>query len=231
MNNIDVINVDLLNVNLWNEYFPQLMQTNDPAIDRIVKKSRLIEIPSRFQVSMPGAECSDYILVVGGSIRVQIVTEKGREVVLYHVHAGEGCILTTSCLLSGTTFPAEGHTEEKTEVLAVPAAEFDLAIGASSHFRNFVFTNFAHRLTSILSRIEQFCSPTIDRSLATALLDLATEGNLITTTHQELANEIGTAREVVSRHLKRLEVKGLLRLGRGTIQIILPQLLSDMTKA
>jgi CRP/FNR family transcriptional regulator len=230
MNNIDVVSMDLLNTNLWNKYFPQLMQVDDPAIDRIVKKSRLLEIPSKFQVSMPGMECSDYILVVGGSIRVQIVTEKGREVVLYHVHAGEGCILTTSCLLSGTSFPAEGYTEEKTEVLALPAAEFDLAIGASSHFRNFVFTNFAQRLASLLSRIEQFCSPSIDRSLATTLLNMATESNPVAATHQELANEIGTAREVVSRHLKRLEGQGLLRLGRGTIHISSLGLLSDMAK-
>ena len=221
---------DTQNTVLWNRYFPQLMQTDDPAIKRMVEKSRMLEIPPDFQVSMPGVECNDYVLVVGGSIRVQIVTEKGREVVLYHVRAGEGCILTTSCLLSGTTFPAEGYTEENTAVLALPAAEFNQAIGASSHFRSFVFENFAHRLASLLTRIEQFCSPSIDRSLATTLLHLATDSNQpISATHQELANEIGTAREVVSRHLKRLEEQGLLNLGRGTIQIISPILLAKMT--
>jgi CRP/FNR family transcriptional regulator len=223
---------DTQNTDLWHKHFPQLMQTNDSSIERMVEKSRLLEIPSNSQVSMPGAECNDYILVVGGSIRVQIVTEKGREVVLYHVRAGEGCILTTSCLLSGTTFPAEGHTEENTEVLALPAAEFDQAIGASPNFRNFVFTNFAHRLASLLTRIEQFCSPSIDRSLATTLLHLATDSNQpISATHQELANEIGTAREVVSRHLKRLEEQGLVNLGRGTIRIISPLLLAKMAEA
>jgi CRP/FNR family transcriptional regulator len=222
---------DTQNIDLWNEHFPQLMQTDDPAIKRMVEKSRILEIPSDFQVSMPGVECNDYVLVVGGSIRVQIVTEKGREVVLYHVRAGEGCILTTSCLLSGTTFPAEGYTEENTAVLALPSAEFDQVIGASSHFRSFVFANFAHRLASLLTRIEQFCSPSIDRSLATTLLNLATDSNQpISATHQELANEIGTAREVVSRHLKRLEEQGLLNLGRGTIEIISPLLLAKMTE-
>ncbi|HHJ35900.1 MAG TPA: Crp/Fnr family transcriptional regulator [Gammaproteobacteria bacterium] len=223
---------DNQNTDLWHNHFPQLMQIEDPAIERMVRKSRCLEVPADFQVSMPGVECNDYVLVVGGSIRVQIVTEKGREVVLYHVRAGEGCILTTSCLLSGATFPAEGHTEEKTEILALSATEFDIAIGASSHFRHFVFTNFAHRLASVITRIEQLCSPSIDRNLAAALLHLNGDDNQpIAATHQELANELGTAREVVSRHLKRFEEQGWVSLGRGTIQINSPDLLTDLTKS
>jgi len=206
--------------NLWHQHFPQLTASNDPAVFQMIENSRHFEIPSNYQVSTPGVDCNDYVLVTSGSIRVQIVTEKGREVVLYHVRSGEGCILTTSCLLSGESFPAEGHTEEKTQVLALSAKEFDQAIGASANFRHFVFTNFAHRLANVISRIEQLCSPAIDRSLAAALLNLSRNTTApITATHQELANELGTAREVVSRHLKRFELQGWVKLGRGTIQV------------
>jgi len=223
--------IDDQNALLWNKHFPQLMQMDDPAITRVIEKSRQLEIPENFQISAPGVVCDDYVLVIGGSVRVQIITEKGREVVLYHVSEGESCILTTSCLLSSTNFPAESYTVEATKVLALPASEFDLAISSSTTFRHFVFANFAHRLASVISRIEQLCSPSIDRDLASALIRLPKDSDQkITVTHQELANELGTAREVVSRHLKRFEQREMVILGRGTIQINLPDLLTELSK-
>ncbi len=168
-----------------------------------------------------GSVCHDYILVISGSIRVQVVTEKGREVILYHVRKGEGCVLTTSCLLGRTVFPAEGVTESAITILAISAVEFDLALGASARFRHFVFDNFSHRLSSILARIEQLCSPSIDRYLAATLLDLLDKNSLpIIATHQDLASELGTVREVVSRHLKRFETNGWVSLGRGSIEVL-----------
>jgi CRP/FNR family transcriptional regulator, anaerobic regulatory protein len=219
-------------MDLWKKTFPQLMQVHDSAIIRMIEKSRHIEIPAGFQISSPGVECDSYVLVTSGSVRVQIVTEKGREITLYHVKKGESCILTTSCLLSSTTFPAESYAVNATRVLTLPASEFDLAIGASTAFRRFVFTNFAHRLASVITRIEQLCSPSIDRNLAETLLRLSDGSGqvLLVTTHQELAKEIGTAREVVSRHLKRFEESGSISLGRGTIQIILPEILASFSK-
>ena len=219
------------NTALWRRHFPQLGQIEEPAIQEIIDKSRYIEVPANVQVSAAGAVCSDYVLVVSGSIRVQVVTEKGREVVLYHVRSGEGCVLTTSCLLSSSTFPAEGFTETRTGILALPGADFDQALGASVHFRHFVFNNFAQRLAGVISRIEQLCSPAIDRCLARTLLNLSKETGLpITATHQELASELGTAREVVSRHLKRFESQGWVSLGRGTIQVISPEMLSRVLR-
>ncbi len=216
---------------LWRRYFPQLSQTEEPAIQQIIDKSRYLEIPANVQVSAAGTACSDYVLVVSGSIRVQVVTEKGREVVLYHVRSGEGCVLTTSCLLSSSTFPAEGFTETRTEILALPAVDFDQGLGASTHFRHFVFNNFAQRLAGVISRIEQLCSPAIDRSLARTLLNLSKDTGLpVTATHQELASELGTAREVVSRHLKRFESEGWVSLGRGTIQVISPEMLARVLR-
>ena len=214
---------------LWSSYFPELDQNEDAAIQRIVNSLRCLEFPAQQQVSSFGSVCRDYILVIDGSIRVQVVTEKGREVILYHVRSGEGCVLTTSCLLGNTVFPAEGVTKSATTVLAIPAVEFDLALGASSRFRHFVFDNFSQRLSSILSRIEQLCSPSIDRYLAATLLELSDNNALpITATHQEIASELGTVREVVSRHLKRFEMNGWVSLGRGSIEVLAVDRLSAL---
>lgn len=214
---------------LWQRCFPDLLTAQDPVLKRTMEKCRYFEFPANFQVSMPGSTCSDYVLVAGGSIRVQVVTEKGREVVLYHVSAGEGCVLTTSCLLSNTTFPAEGFTEGDTAIFALPAAEFDLALGQSATFRHFVFENFAQRLAKVIARIEQLCSPAIDRNLAAILIRLS-DGSTraFAATHQQIASELGTAREVVSRHLKRFETQGWIRLGRGSIEVVEPEQLRKL---
>jgi CRP/FNR family transcriptional regulator len=213
------------------QHFPQLAQSQEPAIRRIIKSARLLSFPAHLQVSTQGGICNDYILLVSGSLRVQILTQKGREVVLYHVKPGEGCILTTSCLFSGGTFPAEGFTEQATEILALSSVEFDRALGESPLFRHFVFNNFGQRLAAVISRIEQICSPAIDKYLAEALLKLANGRTMpVVATHQELASEIGTAREVISRHLKCFEGHGWVSLGRGTIQVNSPDILAGLTK-
>ncbi|MDT8283030.1 MAG: Crp/Fnr family transcriptional regulator [Gammaproteobacteria bacterium] len=215
---------------IWRHYLTDISPAEEPAIQRLINKSRYLELPAQFQISSRGAMCADYIVVMHGDIRVQVVTEKGREVVLYHVRAGEGCVLTTSCLLSRAKSPAEGFTDTKTALLALPAAEFDHALGALIQFRNFVFDNFAQRLAGVISRFEQLCTPAIDRRLASALLDLSNgSSEQFAATHQQLAAELGTAREVVSRHLKHYESKGWLRLGRGTVQIFAPEELIALT--
>lgn len=227
MNNRSVDN----STELWRRYFTDINTAEEPAIQRLIDKSRYLELPAQAQISTYGSGCTDYVVVVRGDIRIQVVTENGREVVLYHVRAGEGCVLTTSCLLSRAKFPAEGFTETQTGLLALPAAEFDHALGASARFRTFVFDNFAQRLAGVISRFEQLCTPAIDRRLAFTLLDLSNASTeCFAATHQRLATELGTAREVVSRHLKHYESQGWVKLGRGTIQILAPDRLTDLTR-
>ncbi len=201
---------------MWLSQFPQLSVEDDAKIKRIMGKARTLVFPANKLVSSPGTCCEYYILVLKGSIRVQIITDSGREVVLYHVRPGNGCILTTTCLLSGDRFPAEGITDTETEVIALTPTEFQQAL----QFRSFVFSNVGQRLADVITRIEQLCSPAIDRHLAKILLTLSMpESGPISVTHQELASELGTAREVVSRHLKQFELHEWVQLGRGTIRI------------
>jgi CRP/FNR family transcriptional regulator len=134
-------------------------------------------------------------------------------------------------LLSGNRFPAEGITDTSTEVIALTSVEFEQALHTSSQFRSFVFSNVGQRLADVITRIEQLCSHAIDHQLAKLLLALYTrESELISTTHQELASELGTAREVVSRHLKQFELHGWVQLGRGTILIKEYDILTGLSK-
>lgn len=215
---------------LWEAHYPQLADANDASIQRLMENAKMMRFPAHCQVITPGTICEHYLLVTGGSLRVQVVTDSGREVVLYHVRSGDACILTTSCLFSGEPFPAEGITETEVTVLALSAAEFNRALGDSSIFRRFVFTKFSQRMAGVIARMSQVCSAAIDRNLAGTLLNLSDGGTPIAKTHQELASELGTAREVVSRHLKRFESSGWVSLGRGTIEIKAPEVLARISK-
>jgi len=210
--------------------FPFLLGNHNRQLREIFERAKLLSFPANQQVSSPGTACEFFMMVLSGSIRVQVLTDSGREVTLYYVRPGDGCILTTSCLLSHEPFPAEGITEADTEVLALTRAEFDQSLGSSSEFRHLVFSNVGQRLADVIIRLEQLCSPSIDRHLAKSLLRMAenTDHKTIIITHQELANELGTAREVVSRHLKHFEQNDWVRLGRGAIQIMEPDVLGHL---
>jgi CRP/FNR family transcriptional regulator len=138
---------------------------------------------------------------------------------LYRVNPGNACILTTSCLLGANDYPAFGITETQVSALAIPAGDFHQAIGQSAFFRAFVFSGFADRLSGVIVRMEELLEGDIDRMLAKALLDSARDGK-VDMTHQDLAVAIGSAREVVSRHLKRLESRQWVKLSRGSLQLI-----------
>lgn len=205
------------NVQLWEKYFPQFMHSNDPVVDELMESAKKVEIPAGQQVFYSGSLCENYLLMLVGSIKTKLISESGREVLLYHVRSGDSCVLTTSCLLSGEHYPAEGVTEEKVTAFVIPAAVFHHSINHSTFFRQFVFENFAQRLSSVITRMEEVVFGPIDQRLARVLLD--THKKVVKVTHQELAAELGTAREVVSRHLKRYEAYGWVNLSRGAVEI------------
>jgi CRP/FNR family transcriptional regulator len=165
-----------------------------------------------------GDACQAFLLLLDGEVRVQLTSEGGREVTLYRIGPGGSCILTTSCLLSHEHYPAEAIAESDVEAVAIPMNAFQEALETSQFFRQFVFDGFSSRLTNVIRKIEQIAFTGIDARLATLLLDLDDRG-VETVTHQDLAVELGTAREVVSRHLKRFENAGWVRLGRGRITL------------
>jgi len=203
---------------LWNTYFPQFTENKDNGIALLMESSNLVTVPSHQQLFYPGSICQNYLLVLTGIVKVQILSEKGREVLLYHVQSGDSCVLTTSCLFSGDAYPAEGITESEVLAFSIPSHAFYRSMEQSAFFREFVFKNFSARLSKIIGRMESVVLNTIDQRICKALLE--TGEDVITKTHHELAYELGSAREVISRHLKTFESDGLINLKRGVIEIV-----------
>jgi CRP/FNR family transcriptional regulator len=163
-------------------------------------------------------------------VRVQLSSEGGREVTLYRVKPGDTCALTTSCLVGKEDYPAEAVIEEDLIALMIPDSEFRQALLDSEDFRLFVFRGFSGRLCTIVSRMEAVTLKTIDERLVTQLLK-GDSDLLSNVTHQVLATEIGTAREVVSRKLRSFESNGLIRLSRGRIEILDREKLGELVSA
>jgi CRP/FNR family transcriptional regulator len=142
------------------------------------------------------------LFLLDGTVRVQQVSDTGHEIVLYRIHAGESCVLTTACLLAFENYSAEGISETPIQAAAVPRAVFDDLVAQSKSFRDFVFMAFSKRITDLFQMIDEVAFQRLDVRLAEKLIKLANGQNMILTTHQKLSVELGTAREVISRQLQ-----------------------------
>ncbi len=215
----------------WVESFPVLQTLPREMARRLEAESRRVSLPEATRIFGPGQPAANFLLVLKGTVRVQQVSESGREIVLYRVSAGESCALTTACLMGEHHYQGEGIAETAIEAVAVPQATFDDLIAVSPVFRRFVFAAFSDRITDLFRVIDEIAFSRIDVRLAQKLLQLKNERGEIGVTHQQLAVELGTAREVVSRQLNEFQRRGWLRSGRGTIAIVSASALQDLVRA
>lgn len=179
-----------------------------------------------------GDSCAHFAIVVSGTMRVFKLAESGHEITLYHVGSGEACPLNVACLLSDRPVPAMARVEEETEAVVLPAALFRRLMAEQEALRSFVFQMFSTRLTEVMSLVEEVAFRRMDQRLARRLSDLfarsARGERSVEITHAELAADLGTAREVVSRLLKEFERVGAIRLSRGRISLRDPERLEGM---
>lgn len=204
----------------WIAGFAPLQRLDASDRADLIRAARVLRLPAGAAPFSRGAPCEHYILIVAGTVRVQMIGESGREIVLYRVGQGETCILTTSCLLAGQDYPAEAITETEVVAAIVAGPAFHDLLARSAIFRDFVFQSFGRRLADLMVLVEEVAFRRIDARLAGLLLERAGPGGALASTHQDLAIELGSAREVISRQLKDFERRGLVALQRGHVRII-----------
>ncbi len=203
----------------WIGNFPALRRLDDAARRTLLDAAKVVTVPAGTVVFQEGGACSNYLLVIDGSVRVQKVSESGREIVLYRVDPGQSCVLTTSCLLTHEDYGAEGIAENAVRAVVISAASFEALLARSAEFRKFVFSAYATRISDLLMLIEEVAFGRIDMRLAQFLVERGGPDGTIKGTHQDVAIELGTAREVISRQLKDFERRGLVALHRGRIDV------------
>lgn len=214
----------------WLRSFPALASLDEPARRILRDAARVVTVPQGTAVFSEGDACRSYMLVLDGSVRVQKVSEGGREIVLYRVEAGQSCVLTTSCLLTQGDYSAEGVAETEVQAVVLSHAAFQQLLAQSAAFRQFVFSSYAVRLADLLMLIEEVAFGRVDVRLAQLLCERAGADGVVRGTHHEVAVELGSAREVISRQLKDFERRGWVALHRGRIEVKARQALRELAR-
>ncbi len=191
--------------------------TDQATLQRVLAESTLLRLSAGETVFAEAGPCAHFPLVLDGTIRVRKLSSRGKELLLYRVEPGESCILTSSCLLGARAYTASAIAETDLRVLAMPRSLFLELLDSVPAFRIEVFELFAARLTELMSLVDAVEFQRLDQRLANRLLG---RGRSIETSHLQLAQELGSVREIISRLLGEFAQRGALRLGRGRIEII-----------
>jgi CRP/FNR family transcriptional regulator len=199
------------------ELYPALAELPPQWVDEgLASQAAHLTVPGGQVLFEEGAPCRGFPMVLAGEIRVARGTPNGRSLELYRVTPGELCVASTSCLFGSSALVAHGATVVPTELVVLAPDAFTRWTENAS-FRRYVFGIFADRLADLMALAEAVAFQRLDQRLAAALLG---HGATVQRTHQSLADELGTVREIVTRLLKRFERSGWIALGRERVDLL-----------
>jgi CRP/FNR family transcriptional regulator len=185
-------------------------------LKKVEETAKPVQAPAGLRLFGDGSPCTNYPLLLEGIVRISKSSPDGHELLLYLLNPGESCVITVVALLGETSFPAGGTADTPLSLLSVPRSVFLEMILESPAFRVFVFNSLSQRMVHLMALVDDVAFRRVDQRLASRLL-LQRQAD---TTHQMLADELGTSREVVSRILETFQQSGMIRLGRKRIEIL-----------
>jgi CRP/FNR family transcriptional regulator len=197
--------------------YPMLRELPAPILGELMAAATYMKVPAGAMMFDENQPCMGFPLLLSGSARVIKAAPNGRELHLYYVLPGEACILTSSCLLGKSHYQARCLVQEDLELVVLPPSTFRVLFSSVEPFREHVFSRFSERLSDLLQLVAAVTFQKLDQRLAGAL---AAKPSPIRTTHQALADELGSLREIVSRLLKNFADQGWVRLGREQIEVV-----------
>ncbi|MBI5435539.1 MAG: Crp/Fnr family transcriptional regulator [Nitrosomonadales bacterium] len=199
------------------QLYPMLRELPATQLEDLLANATAMRLPAGTVVFDENQPCQGFPLLLSGSIRIIKAAASGRELQLYRVSPGESCILTSSCLLGHAQYHARGIVEQEVELVALPPSTFRALLSAHEPLRDYIFSLFSERLTDLMQLVSAVAFQKLDQRLAALLL---AKPNPIRTTHQALADELGSVREIVSRLLKNFAEQGWVKLGREQIEVV-----------
>lgn len=211
--------------------FPALTGLAPATRDEIFAAGQIIRLPAGQMLMQQNQQCRYVPLVLSGILRVFKVSAGGREITLFRTGPGDTCLVSIACQLRCEDFPALAEVEEEATLFMLPTASYHKLLDGQAAWKDFlVSTLYGHLLTS-LEILEAVAFDRTDKRLITWLWDKCGGHQAeIRTTHEAVAIELGTAREVISRLLGDLRERGVVSLGRGRIKIINPDALRTLNE-
>lgn len=208
---------------------PILQQASPQLVNAFKHEAFVTHIPVGKDIFVEGDEVNAIALLVSGEVRVYKIGETGREITLYRFGLGESCILTANAILARQTFSAIATVEQDSEAVMIPADTFRVWVQRYDLWRDFVFTLLSERLSNVMEIVEEVAFRRMDIRVANLLLERSKSRNPMSITHQEIAAELGSSREVISRILEDIANQGIIRGLRGSIEILDADLLRNLT--
>lgn len=199
---------------------PVLQGADSQLVREFQKTAFLARIPAGQDVFLEGDRVESIALLMSGVVRVYKIGETGREITLYRFGNGESCILSANAILSQKTFPAIATVEKEAEAVMIPASIFRDWVKRYDPWREFVFDLLSERLSTVMAVVDEVVFQRMDRRVAALLLHRSRTLHPIRITHQEIAAELGSSREVISRILEDFSQKGWVEVGRGMVEIL-----------
>jgi len=199
---------------------PVLQHAAPPLVREFVDAAWIARIPAGHDVFVEGDRVDAIALLISGVVRVYKVGETGREITLYRFGLGESCILTANAILSEQSFPAIATVEQEAEAVMFPAVSLREWVRRYDLWRGFVFDLLSQRLADVMALVDEVAFQHMDARVATLLLERSRAHNPLHITHQEIAAELGSSREVISRLLEDFAARGLIRSARGTVEML-----------
>ena len=200
--------------------FPLFHTADRHVVSEFQHATYFASLPANKTVFSEGDRASALALVLSGTVRVYKTGRNGRQVTLYRFSAGESCILTANAILNDHPFPANAVVEQPVDAVMIPDTVFRGWVQRHALWREFVFSLLSLRLTSVLTLVDDLVFRRMDARTATFLLERCQAQNPLLVTHQEIAAELGSSREVISRILEGFTDKAWIRSTRGMIEIV-----------
>jgi CRP/FNR family transcriptional regulator len=207
--------------------FPFFKTIAAPAREALLARTIRKHLDHRQILVSSGTACAYLPFVLSGTLRIYKTSEAGKELTLYRIERGESCILSATCILNGGSFPAIAEAEGATEILLVPAAITAALVESNAEWRTYIFELYAKRLEEVLVLVDEVAFRHVDSRIAAYLSRHGEAGSTVQRTHAEIASELGTSREVVTRILRDFEADGLIETSRGRIEIRRPDTLRE----
>jgi len=212
--------IDHIQFQRVSDALPILQHADPQLLGEFQQIAFIAKISAGNDVFLEDDQVDAIALLISGVVRVYKIGETGREITLYRFGNGESCILTANAILSQKTFPAIAVVEKDAEAVMIPADIFRQWVAKYDLWREFVFELLSQRLSSVMAIVEEVAFRRMDERLASFLLTRSRVRNPMRITHQEIASELGSSREVISRLLEDFFQRGWIRVGRGEIEIL-----------